>query len=501
MEEEQGRLHNIQKKYSNLISLHRALPLEIWSKIFLATLSDSVDSNALNASGPIWRLSHVCQSWRNIALSLRSFWSTLEIRIPKAAQHERDVQRLETIIQRSRQGSLDISLFEDISEGRAASDPLILQRTLDVIFAESYRWRKALLSCAQGGWNTIYAPLHNRLPHLESLALRFTPFEEEQSVSVFEYCPRLTKVRLLGQSPLVAKFPWDQITELDLADIEFEGECMRLISQCPSLQTLTMPLMHSQEDEDESAYTSITCLNMNKLYVTSASVVDALTLPRLQQALLGAQPATTQHNILVSLKQLLIRSNCLGALTGLRLSHVRLAVSGEHSLLSILPQMRSLTCLDLSMAVSMEDEATVSDQEQIVALVKSLKVVPTESVTFLPLLSSLDIRVFDHKDTQRLLYFGPVGSLASTLQTRWKGDDALGLERLTRCHFSVRTEDISLDEAILRDNVEDSIAVDSVFNEEERHVVNVLINEGMDLCISVRSLGGIVQFSQFGIYW
>ncbi|KAF8997535.1 hypothetical protein BDZ89DRAFT_772440 [Hymenopellis radicata] len=110
MEEERERLKNVQKKYNNLVSLHRALPLEIWSKIFLCTLPSHIVSNAFDVSGSIWKLSHVCQKWRNIALSLRSFWSTMAIRFPKAAQHETDVERLDAVLQRSRQGPLDVSL-------------------------------------------------------------------------------------------------------------------------------------------------------------------------------------------------------------------------------------------------------------------------------------------------------------------------------------------------------------------------------------------------------
>ncbi|KAF9024342.1 hypothetical protein BDZ89DRAFT_1162288 [Hymenopellis radicata] len=88
MEEERERLINVQKKYNNLISLHRTLPSEIWSEIFMHTRSDFSDSNAFDASGSIWKLSHVCQRWRNIALSLRSFWSTMNLCFPEAAQHE-----------------------------------------------------------------------------------------------------------------------------------------------------------------------------------------------------------------------------------------------------------------------------------------------------------------------------------------------------------------------------------------------------------------------------
>ncbi|KAF9023482.1 hypothetical protein BDZ89DRAFT_156734 [Hymenopellis radicata] len=131
------------------------------------------------------------------------------------------------------------------------------------------------------------------------------------------------------------------------------------------------------------------------------------------------------------------------------------------------------------------DETEDSDQEQIVAIVNSLEVVPTESVTFLPLLSSLDIRVFNHLDSQGLLYFGSVGSFASTVQTRWRGDNTLGLARLTRCRFVVHARYMMTDEAIFRDSEE--VSVVNVFNEEERRIFDTLIDEGMDLSISVTS--------------
>ncbi|KAF9023472.1 hypothetical protein BDZ89DRAFT_1136660 [Hymenopellis radicata] len=68
-----------------------------------------------------------------------------------------------------------------------------------------------------------------------------------------------------------------------------------------------------------------------------------------------------------------------------------------------------------------DDQTDASDRDQIVAIVKSLEVVPTETVTFLPLLSSLNIRVSRHCDPSNLHYFGPVGSFASTLKAAGKG--------------------------------------------------------------------------------
>ncbi|KAF9031857.1 hypothetical protein BDZ89DRAFT_609474 [Hymenopellis radicata] len=352
MEEERGRLITVQKRYNNLISLHRTLPLEIWSQIFLYTISNASDSNAFDASGSIWQLSHVCQRWRNVALSLHSFWSTMDIRFPKAAKHEGDVQ-LETVIQRSRQGSLHISLSDDPSYGQTSNSDII-NRMLEIVLTESYRWREFHLSDWRGGFHMLYAPLHNRLPRLEAVGLYCAPLElEEHSVvSVFKDCPHLKKLTL-GGGTLGVEFPWDQITELDLSCMDFDGDdeerraCMRLIGQCPSLEVLSTP--YSDSEDDESADTPITCSNMSKLDALSVPVINALTLPRLREASIHPDPGTA--DILYSFKRLLIRSSCLSALTKLSLANVPLAASPEHSLFSILSQTHSLTVLDLAVSI------------------------------------------------------------------------------------------------------------------------------------------------------
>ncbi|KAF9014371.1 hypothetical protein BDZ89DRAFT_1076706 [Hymenopellis radicata] len=183
MEEERERLKNVQKRYSNLVSLHRTLPLEILSEVFLCTLPGDFIPNAFDASEPIWQLSHVCQRWRNVALSLRSFWSTMFLRFPDAAQNEANVQRLETVIQRSRQGPLNVYLISCHSP-KPCSNPSILKRIVNIVLAESYRWRALHLTDDPGRLNMLYAPLHNRLPRLESLALYVAQHELEKHSAV-----------------------------------------------------------------------------------------------------------------------------------------------------------------------------------------------------------------------------------------------------------------------------------------------------------------------------
>ncbi|KAF9035085.1 hypothetical protein BDZ89DRAFT_1062342 [Hymenopellis radicata] len=489
MGQERERLKNVHQKYNNLISLHRTLPLEIWSEIFLYTLSNTSDSNALDASGIMWQLSHVCQRWRNIALSLRSLWSTIDLHFPKAAQHEADVQCLEAVLHRSREGLLDVSLRHDIPSLRLSlsSYPSFLQRMLDIVVAESYRWRHLFLSDHRGHLSMLYAPLHNRLPRLECLDIYCADMGPKERL-VFKDCPRLRKFSLVV-TPLLVELPWDQITELDLSCMDFDDEedrraCMRLIGQCPSLQILSTPSWNSEDDEDESAYAPITCWNMRELSATSVPVIDALTLPHLRECSLNSDPPTTHYGILRSFKQLLIRSNCLSALTSLSLASVPLDTSPEHSLLSILSQTHSLTLLDLEVSMQeFSDLTDIDDREQIVAIVKSLEVVPTETVTFLPLLSSLNIRVYNHSGPLTLPYFGPLGSLASTLKSRWEGDDMVGLARLRTCHFTVQAKHLKY--VVSRDD--HGSVVPRIFTKAEGRIFNALIDDGMDLTIRVTS--------------
>ncbi|KAF8908389.1 hypothetical protein CPB85DRAFT_1562851 [Mucidula mucida] len=399
----------------------------------------------------------------------------MSIFFPEAAQHEGDVQRLETIIQRSLQGPLDLSLIGDNND--KGSNPSIQKRMFKIIFAESYRWRKVYLMYG----NVLSAPSLDHLPRLESLTLSFDGRNPGAYPSAFEGCPHLRKLSLGGTIPPALHLPWAQITELELAgvdtdDMENRRACLRLIRQCPSLESLAMPETDSM-DNDEAVNMVITYPNMRKLFNAPALVIDNLTLPRLQEASLYSS-----FKILSAFNRLLFRSNCWGALARLWLDNVPLAPSPGHSLHSILSQTRNLVLLDLLVFLGeFDDETDAHDREQVVAIVKSLEVVPTQSVTFLPLLSSLNIEVETRNDAWTLRHFGPVGSLASMVKARWKGDGTLGLARLKRCCIGVHTRPSDTDPALVR------YPEEAIFNAEEQHIFNALVDEGMDLSIRVTS--------------
>ncbi|KAF9035403.1 hypothetical protein BDZ89DRAFT_489825 [Hymenopellis radicata] len=259
--------------------------------------------------------------------------------------------------------------------------------------------------------------------------------------------------------------------------------CMRLIELCTSLETLSLPYWYLEDDEAESPYTPTTCSNVRKLDTKSVRVMDALTLPRLREASLDPNPCMGHYDALYLFKQLLIRSNALSALTSLSLESVPLAASPDRTLHSILSQTHSLAFLNLDVFMQEFDEQTdVNDEEQIVTILESLEVIPAKTVTFLPLLSSLDIRVTNHRNSYYLTCFGPLGSFASMIKARWKGDDMVGLARLRTCHFAVEAHHLS--DGIYRDAV---TFVPHIFSEAERLIFDALVDDGMDLAIRVSS--------------
>ncbi|KAF9014628.1 hypothetical protein BDZ89DRAFT_444063 [Hymenopellis radicata] len=116
MKEECDALRTLEKKYQGLVSSRRALPHELWSDIFLYTRSDNHDFNCLKPSGIIWQLSHVCRTWRDVALSLDAFWSRITMTFGNRAHTEKVVQLLQFVLSRSK--LLDINLYHALPKAR-----------------------------------------------------------------------------------------------------------------------------------------------------------------------------------------------------------------------------------------------------------------------------------------------------------------------------------------------------------------------------------------------
>ncbi|KAF9030453.1 hypothetical protein BDZ89DRAFT_1064660 [Hymenopellis radicata] len=477
----------------------------IWSEIFL--YAHSLDSDLYLFDWPsrtIWQLSQVCQTWRDLALSLHSCWSSVVLHASSEWQgSERDVEILAFVLERSHQHSLDITLCNFHPIG----DSPFLRRMREKVFAESHRWRTARLD-----WHydevrpdLLHAPLRGRLPQLELLDFAF-PWDMDSDISAFKDCPHLVNVTLRDGNPRMVELPVKQIACLRLSNLEpycpagYVRGCVDLLSQCPWLEILCVV---SQEPVQDPFQQSIILPCIRDLSAIHPYLLDSLTLPQLEVATLDGGDIDSEYpDTLYSFYCLIQRSNCASNLTELRINEVPLTLhhSEPHLLLSILSQTTKLATLQLraSMFNFQENIAAPHDVPapddwsvtQIMDVMSALEVVPVHTATFLPRLVSLDITVNDHSDLHCIPYPGlaPHDDFVAALNARHAGNEA-GLSKLEKFHFALYTtpRDRNPPEMYeLRRH-------EALFHGHDASVLRGLCEDGMDLLIQFDGIRGFDQ--------
>ncbi|KAF8901095.1 hypothetical protein CPB85DRAFT_1439230 [Mucidula mucida] len=398
----------------------------------------------------IWRLSQVCQTWRNLALSLPSCWSFIVLDFSSRwPASEKDLVLLSLVLKRSQQHLLDVTLIQQ----NVKVSPL-LDRIREKMFAESYRWRTARLIDNQLQSDLQYRHLRGRLPQLELLHIqrgRVWP-SDGAVISAFKDCPRLVEVTLTGVYPREVELPLQQITCLRLLDrflyrdIDDFEVYLHFIGQLPLLEILCVDFTNG----DHGPFLRyLTHPRVRDLRATYPYLLNSLVLPRLEVAALDGKLSTINSETLYSFYSLIRRSNCASNLTELRIMQVPWALhhSEPHLLLSVLSQTTALATLQLEASMldrrhSRLDEWCVT---QIMDVMRALKVVPGQSITFLPRLTSLDIKVTGHTDTSYVHYLRPFDEFVSMLKARRAGNGHQ-LFKLNEFRFCLQTSSLPGDD-------------------------------------------------------
>ncbi|KAF9024454.1 hypothetical protein BDZ89DRAFT_1162263 [Hymenopellis radicata] len=492
-EQERDALKDIKQNYENIISTRRRIPPEIWSEIFLyGHFLESLDRSEVFhwPSRTIWQLSQVCQTWRNLAFSLHSCWSSIVLKFPLLrSASERDVELLAFVLERSHQHLLDITFIRNSVE-----DLPFLRRMREKVFAESYRWRTACLIDRHvlKSSDLLYAPLRGRMPQLELLDLRHVRGLDSDNtvISAFKDCPRLVTVVLTGVDPRMVELPVKQITCLCLDDqlrADYFRAYVDLVSQCPLLESLHVDV---NEGTPDPLLQSLTLPYLRALKATYPNLLDSLTLPRLEVAALDGSFSFPHPDTLCSFYCLIRRSNCASNLTELQIIRMPLTPhrSEPHLLLSILSQTTELATLQLWASV-LDSEQYLPDEwsrTQIIEVIKALKVVPGHRVAFLPRLVSLDIEVTGDTDMDHIpSYLQPHNDFAAMLKARHAGNE-VGLSTLEKFHFGLRSD---FDMARRPENKVPSIQ-EGIFNDYETSVLRGLAEDGMSLNIHFEGVLG-----------
>ncbi|KAF9030438.1 hypothetical protein BDZ89DRAFT_1159315 [Hymenopellis radicata] len=397
--------------YENIISTRRRIPAEIWSEIFLYAHSLNSDKEFDWPTRTIWQLSQVCQTWRNLALSLHSCWSStaLEFSLDWPAS-ERDVELLAFVLERSHQHLLDVTILDYNND-----DLPFTCRMREKVFAESHRWRTARLVIYHDVTSDLlYAPLRGRLPSLELLDFESIVRGDHATISAFKDCPRLVTVGLAGVNPRIVELPMKQITCLRLYDNR-PGDVFRaymdLIGQCPLLEIL---LVDSESERAQDPLLSLTLPCLRDLTATYLYLLDSLTLPRLEVAALDQRSSSPHPDTLYSFYCLIRRSNCAGNLTELRITRVSLTLhrAEPHLLLSILSQTTKLATLQVDASMRHSDEWS---RTQIIDVMKALEITDDHNSDCIP-------------------YLEPHNDFVAMLKARHAGNED-GLSKLEKFRF------------------------------------------------------------------
>ncbi|KAK0203593.1 hypothetical protein DFS33DRAFT_1383850 [Desarmillaria ectypa] len=223
VQKKRDEITSMEKTFQKFLSPVRVMPSEILMEIFNNVARNSEVENGV-VKEAAWTLSHVCHSWRVVALACRELWSTISISISdyNIKNGETLPVLLQTVLERSGNRLLNVSLTLELTHSDSISEEDALtdaQRgAIKMLFNESTRWLSASLSIPSG---TVADLLYPRptLPALVSLRLQTRQRWAQQAYNgpdISLWCPHLTSLSLLGVPPTSVSFSWNSLSHVSV---------------------------------------------------------------------------------------------------------------------------------------------------------------------------------------------------------------------------------------------------------------------------------------------
>ncbi|KAF8210865.1 hypothetical protein K438DRAFT_1710360 [Mycena galopus ATCC 62051] len=182
------------RQHTNTIRCIRRLPPEIVSR-FLAACLLSTPPDVFHHTP--WYLGHICQYWRDVALTTPILWCDVLIDYPDAYP----VEKLQTLLARSSNAALKVGFWVS---SRATE-------LLRVLFGSAPRWASVIVFVDLADWASL-AHLQGSLPALRCLRLQVCDTRDSTITGLtdpFEFAPALVDLALEGrglQNALVLPF-------------------------------------------------------------------------------------------------------------------------------------------------------------------------------------------------------------------------------------------------------------------------------------------------------
>ncbi|KAF9475958.1 hypothetical protein BDN70DRAFT_840040, partial [Pholiota conissans] len=197
---QRDELQQMVLDYRALESPLRRFPVDLLREIFLHCLSKENNAIMIAQEAPLV-LTHICSSWRSVALSTPTLWASFHLPVPphnvattsnfffrtnseldsfQAAATESMQKRrrgVEVFLSRSAKCRLDISLHD------MEHSPVVPNKYcdifLDMIIPLSHRWRSMSFTTSRHHLERIAALTNDDVPELEKLVINRTSHQSE----------------------------------------------------------------------------------------------------------------------------------------------------------------------------------------------------------------------------------------------------------------------------------------------------------------------------------
>ncbi|KAJ7149639.1 hypothetical protein C8R46DRAFT_1125660 [Mycena filopes] len=277
------------------------LPNEVVSEIFLQTLDKSPSLGG--RASPIY-LGHICQRWRDIALSTPSLWSTMDIAMRHFKAPQNYLRLLDVWLTRSRHCPLSVT-FTDVFNGRV----WIMPRIMEAILAHQARWETIEFNTS---WDVL-PDIQTALPLLGRLDIYLMAFQESTHSSAGMagsaktlFGPHLTTVALYGMKADMVRLPWTQLTSITIGAPL--GRIAKILRSATNLRELSVSA-HRDGDNGGHSHSIPALMHLQSLRFVSGTsegqvaLSSRLTLPGLKELHLQAV-------CIPEVVELLTRSQC-----------------------------------------------------------------------------------------------------------------------------------------------------------------------------------------------
>lgn len=321
--------------HTGLLSSFRLMPAEIFGEIF-SFLKAGCQEIPFSRSH-ILLPTHVCQYWRQIALSTPSLWTEITIDLGYRTDIVPELESVQAWLTRSRDCPLSINLQSQYSQSEEAWNAV-----LGLLLPHARRWRHVIISLR---FKIDLSSVKHLLIMLKTLELRDNDMQLEGPESAFGIFPTLNSSSALIEKANLTILP--RLTVLKIRCSVSTRPCLALLSTTPNLVSLEADLYGStipQAPRNDSPLRLCRLENLKLSYRSGSSLFDCLELPSLTSFEIcgtGDDESLDLNSWDSSLESLIRRSAC--SIRSLRLSPGN--VSGRTSLedlIRITPELELL---------------------------------------------------------------------------------------------------------------------------------------------------------------